>query len=436
VTSSGECAKSTSVIAIWTRSARLAMALSVMLWSLLIGVHTIAAQECPLSPACDAVFDSVVIPNSSKAPSRLVHSEDLSPDGLFMDEAVHLTYNRDWSAGSGWLRDDSSQPTADLDFESYWVGAMEFNVDMSPAGSNAALRPFGLYAKYDGSITQLNIGSSSYAPGAAGVSLSGGTGSLSNLLGITDQANRSVHQNMIAMIRQNGTSSFAWRSGGVPRLNLALQPSLDANGFGNYGVMKFVGEWDTGEPILNFESTGIGSRIIQISPLGSDVAPRFKLMGDGAMSWGPGTSSADTDLYRSANNTLKTDGNLIVAGNFAVTGTKSAIVETKSYGSRALYAMESPENWFEDFGSGKLVNGEAMIRIEPMFAETVNVDQRYHVFVTATGECSLYVTDKGRDFFKVKSLKGSTDCGFEYRIVAKRRGYAKVRLSRSDDATE
>jgi hypothetical protein len=401
-----------------------------------MGVNYVAAQQCPVNPACDAILDSVSIPNTSSAPSRLVHSEQSNPDGLFLDEAIHLTYNRDWLNGPGWVRDDASQPTADLDFESYWVGAMEFNIDLSPAGSNLALRPFGLYAKYDGSVTQLNIGSSSYAPGAAGVALSGGTGSLGNLLGITDRTNRSAYQNMLSMMRQNGTSSFAWRSGGLPRLNFALRSSLDANGFGNYGIMKFVGEWDTGEPILNFESTGISSIVIQSSPVGSDAAPRFRLMGNGALNWGAGASSTDTDLYRSGVNTLKTDGNLVVAGNFAATGTKSAIVETKSYGSRELYAMESPENWFEDFGSGQLRNGEAIVQVERVFAETVNIDQRYHVFVTANGKCSLYVTDKSSKSFKVKSLAGSRDCGFDYRIVANRRGYAKVRLSRLDDPAE
>jgi hypothetical protein len=36
------------------------------------------------------------------------------------------------------------------------------------------------------------------------------------------------------------------------------------------------------------------------------------------------------------------------------------------------YAMQSPENWFEDFGSGTLANGTATIPIEPTFAQTVN----------------------------------------------------------------
>jgi hypothetical protein len=45
---------------------------------------------------------------------------------------------------------------------------------------------------------------------------------------------------------------------------------------------------------------------------------------------------------------------LHVIGDFVATGSKSALVETASYGKRQLYAMESPENWFEDFAAPSL----------------------------------------------------------------------------------
>ncbi len=48
---------------------------------------------------------------------------------------------------------------------------------------------------------------------------------------------------------------------------------------------------------------------------------------------------------------------LYVAGSFIATGTKSALVETASYGKRQLYAVESPENWFEDFGGERRLQG-------------------------------------------------------------------------------
>ena len=61
--------------------------------------------------------------------------------------------------------------------------------------------------------------------------------------------------------------------------------------------------------------------------------------------------------------------------------TKAATVKTpRITASRKLYAMESPQNWFEDFGSPQLVDGLAVaVAIEPVFAQTVNLDETYRV---------------------------------------------------------
>jgi hypothetical protein len=95
-----------------------------------------------------------------------------------------------------------------------------------------------------------------------------------------------------------------------------------------------------------------------------------------------------------------------------------------------LYAEESPENYFEDFGSGALANGEASVALDPEFAETVDAGAGYYVFVTPKGDCEgLYVLNETATGFDVKELKGGTsDVGFDYRIVAKRKGYENVRF--------
>ncbi len=126
-------------------------------------------------------------------------------------------------------------------------------------------------------------------------------------------------------------------------------------------------------------------------------------------------------------------GNVRVTGNLTVLGTKSAVVDTKDYGTRTLYAVESPENWFEDFGTGQLTNGAAVITIEPVFAETVNLTEDYHVFLTPNGDCALYVDKKSPTTFTVRAMGGQTcSIAFDYRIVAKRLGYEDVRLPAVD----
>jgi hypothetical protein len=114
-------------------------------------------------------------------------------------------------------------------------------------------------------------------------------------------------------------------------------------------------------------------------------------------------------------------------------GTKSAILQTESYGQRAVYTMESPEVWLEDLGSAALVDGEATVAFEPIFAETVNLEVDYHVFVTPLCQepVLLFVTAKGTSGFTVQgvTLDGQpATCGFDYRVVGKRLGLEDIRL--------
>jgi hypothetical protein len=123
-------------------------------------------------------------------------------------------------------------------------------------------------------------------------------------------------------------------------------------------------------------------------------------------------------------------------GSLFCTGSKSAVVPVdNSRRQVALYAVESPQNWFEDFGSGHLEIGVGRIALEPTFAQTVNTGSDYYVFLTPEGECrGLYVSNKSAGGFEVHELGGGkSNVAFDYRIVALRRGYENVRL---EDETE
>ena len=128
------------------------------------------------------------------------------------------------------------------------------------------------------------------------------------------------------------------------------------------------------------------------------------------------------------------DGTCImdVSGNLSCTGSKSAVVPVDA-GSRmvALYAVEAPDNWFEDIGSGQLANGSAVVQLEPTFAQTVNSEVEYHVFLTPNGDCKgLYVANKTAGSFEVRELGGGkASVGFDYRIVARRKGYEEIRMA-------
>jgi len=82
-------------------------------------------------------------------------------------------------------------------------------------------------------------------------------------------------------------------------------------------------------------------------------------------------------------------------------------------------------------GSGQLSNGSAIVRLEETFAETVNTGLDSHVFLTPNGDCKgLYVSQKSPVSFEVHELGGGTsNIAFDYRIMAKRRGFEAVRLA-------
>ena len=92
-----------------------------------------------------------------------------------------------------------------------------------------------------------------------------------------------------------------------------------------------------------------------------------------------------------------------------------------------LYCVESPECWFEDFGSAKLSGGSVRVRIDAEFAQTVETGG-YHVFLQPEGECNgLFVVDKSATGFVVHELAGGdSDAPFAYRIVAPRRDMARA----------
>lgn len=66
------------------------------------------------------------------------------------------------------------------------------------------------------------------------------------------------------------------------------------------------------------------------SQLDADSAPRVAIRADGLLAWGAGSGSADTNLYRSAANTLRTDDSLSVAGTITQGGLPVAKTVTGS----------------------------------------------------------------------------------------------------------
>lgn len=106
-------------------------------------------------------------------------------------------------------------------------------------------------------------------------------------------------------------------------------------------------------------------------------------------------------------------------------GSVSTMVKDKEGNNRILHATETPEILFEDFGTGKLVNGVAYVELDPILSQNIYVSEEYpmKVFIQLEGDCKgVYVTEKTDKGFMVKELQnGTSNVSFSWNIVANRK---------------
>ena len=124
----------------------------------------------------------------------------------------------------------------------------------------------------------------------------------------------------------------------------------------------------------------------------------------------------------------------VFSGNVVVFGKITATAKFPDGSKRLLHCMESPEHWFEDFGSARLTRGRVAVKLDAGFAEVVTLNG-YRVFLTPEGDCQgLYVRSKRGTSFEVRELQGGTsNVAFSYRIVARRKDIkAHTRFAKID----
>jgi len=123
---------------------------------------------------------------------------------------------------------------------------------------------------------------------------------------------------------------------------------------------------------------------------------------------------------------------LYYTGGIGGTGKNNIIVRT-SKGPVSLNVQASPGSWFEDFGSGKLINGKAHIELDPLFLECITISEKYpmKVFIQLTGRegCNgVRVIKRKTGFDVIEFNNGNSNVTFDYRIVAKRKGFENERM--------
>lgn len=146
----------------------------------------------------------------------------------------------------------------------------------------------------------------------------------------------------------------------------------------------------------------------------------------------PSGTSTDASQYVNLYN-LSYDGGRAVGcgggfyayGSIGCSGTKYRVVDTDHYGKVGMNAFETPEPYFADIGSGTISEiGSTTIFIDPIFAETIDMNSEYQVFITSSS-AQVYVT-KEYDSFTVYGEEGTS---FDWMICAKQKNYSAVRMA-------
>jgi phage minor structural protein len=119
-----------------------------------------------------------------------------------------------------------------------------------------------------------------------------------------------------------------------------------------------------------------------------------------------------------------------VRGDFAVSGSKSAVVQTDNYGERLMYALETPDSRFVSYTEHVLEEGEHFIEIEPMFLETISPTD-YFVVPHIQNAAEVVILERKEGKFRVWVQGHTAEVVFE--VNGKRRGYEDVYMEESSD---
>ncbi|MGV3695562.1 hypothetical protein [Flavobacterium sp.] len=139
-----------------------------------------------------------------------------------------------------------------------------------------------------------------------------------------------------------------------------------------------------------------------------------------------GNENNGTPSYAYAGLRYNTNAAGTAGTNFKIVGpgSNSTIIFDNENKPRILFSPEAPEIVFQDFGIGKLSNGETTIALDPILKQALLIDEKHplKVFITLEDDCNgVFVTNKSKDGFTVKELRnGTSNAAFSWQIVANR----------------
>lgn len=118
-------------------------------------------------------------------------------------------------------------------------------------------------------------------------------------------------------------------------------------------------------------------------------------------------------------------------GNVFYHGSLNTFLKTHLGGEAVAYGSKTSSPTVEDNGTAQLVNGEATIRLDPAFAQTIDTSRAYQVMLTPDGDTKgLYIASKSPTAFVVREVQGGrSSIAFDFHIYAPELGHANQRIA-------
>ena len=115
----------------------------------------------------------------------------------------------------------------------------------------------------------------------------------------------------------------------------------------------------------------------------------------------------------------------VTARKIIGTGSVSEIIPTENHGRITLTCPESPEYWYQDYGTVEMINGKATIVLDKILADIIVVDDEYPLRVICTPVGMPYfngitIMSQTQNSVEILELNGGNHSGkLQYQLVAK-----------------
>jgi len=231
---------------------------------------------------------------------------------------------------------------------------------------------------------------------------------------------------------ENGRGVYGWASATSGDTYGVYGVTDSPSGYGVYGTATTTIGYNTGVYGTSASQVGYGVRGYNTATTGTCYGGRFESESDGGRGvYGYASSSSGITYGVYGRSDSPSGYGVYYSGGINGSGLMRTVVLT-SRGPTGLDIVSAAGSWVEDFGEDQLMNGRCHIELDPLFLETVSIDDSNHmkVFVTPDDpDCEGVAVIRGITGFDVIELHdGTSDTRFAYRVVARRKGFEEKRL--------